>query len=153
MFNPVRRPAQTMALGAVAGAALFSSAAGAHHAITLNYDPSSSGVIEGVVEEVFWANPHVHYYLSVQAEDGSVELWDMEARNLNSMRARGVSRDTIQVGDRLVVTGMVGRSGAHAILADSVTQEDGTVLWGEFTPGADGALGPGEAVASSDDDY
>ena len=43
----------------------MATAASAHHAITLNYDPNSSGEVEGVVEEVFWANPHVHYYLTV----------------------------------------------------------------------------------------
>ncbi len=105
------------------------SAAAAHHAITLNYDSDSSGTVEGVVEEVFWANPHVHYYLNVTAEDGSSQLWDMETGNLNVMRNRGMTRDSIKVGDQLTVTGILGRDGAHAILADTVVK-DGAVVWG-----------------------
>lgn len=138
MSNRTRTSSWTMFLGALAGAGLIAGAASAHHAIYLNYDPESSGAIEGVVEEVFWANPHVHYYLAVEGEDGSVVMWDVEARNLNSMRQYGVARGDIQVGDRLIVSGMTGRDGAAAILADSVARDDGSVLWGEFTPGEAG---------------
>jgi hypothetical protein len=114
-----------------AGALTIASAATAHHAITLNYDPRVTGVVEGEVVEVFWANPHVHYYLNVTEEDGAVQLWDMEAGNLNSMRTRGVARGTITVGDRVRATGVLGRDGHSAILADSLTMEDGRVLWGD----------------------
>jgi hypothetical protein len=118
------------AAGALTIAAALAPAASAHHAITLNYDPRVTGAIEGEVVEVFWANPHVHYYLNVAADDGSVRLWDMETGNLNSMRTRGVGRDTIKVGDRVRATGVLGRDGHSAILADSLTMEDGRVLWG-----------------------
>jgi hypothetical protein len=118
------------AAGALALAGLAATAAAAHHAITLNYDPRVTGAVEGEVVEVFWANPHVHYYLEVAADDGAVKLWDMEAGNLNSMRGRGVARETIKVGDRVRATGVLGRDGHSAILADSLTMEDGRVLWG-----------------------
>ena len=128
----VRKPhsIRGAALVALAAAAAAATAASAHHAITLNYDPNTSGSIEGVVEEVFWANPHVHYYLTVTETDGSSRLWDMETGNLNVMRARGMTRDTIKIGDRVTVHGTLGRDGHPAILADAVVKEDGTVVWG-----------------------
>lgn len=128
----LRRHVLPLAGGAAAAALAFATAATAHHAITLNYDPNSSGEVEGVVEEVFWANPHVHYYLTVTEADGSTKLWDMETGNLNVMRTRGIARDRIKVGDRVRVTGIVGRDGAPAILSDSLVMVDeGVVLWGE----------------------
>ena len=49
---------------------LSSNLALAHHAISANYETDKVGTIDGVVVEVFWANPHVHYYLEVSKDDG-----------------------------------------------------------------------------------
>lgn len=130
-MNKARRLSSCAAVVGLALGATLPGAALAHHAITLNYDPTSSGAIEGVVDEVFWANPHIHIYLAVTNDDGSTQLWDMEAGNLNVMRARGVSRSDIQVGDHLRATGLVGREGHPAMLANTLVKEDGTVLFGD----------------------
>lgn len=127
--------------GGAAAVLALATAASAHHAITLNYDPNVSGEIEGVVEEVFWANPHVHYYLTVTTEDGSTRLWDMETGNLNVMRSRNLSRNSIKVGDRVRAGGILGREGAAEILASYLVMVDsGDVLWGnpEVQPQAGG---------------
>ncbi len=129
------------AAGATVAALALATAAGAHHAITLNYDPNSSGQVEGVIQEVFWANPHVHYYIEVTTDDGATTLWDMETGNLNVMRTRNMTRSSIKVGDRVRATGILGRDGATAILADSLTMIDtGAVLWGnpQAAPVAEG---------------
>jgi hypothetical protein len=97
----------------------------------LNYDSNSTGSVEGVVEEVFWANPHTHFYIAVTDEDGSTKLWDVESGNLNSMRRRGVSRDTIKVGDVIRAYGVLGRDGHAAILADAMVRADGSVIYGD----------------------
>ncbi len=118
-------------LACLAAGAMVVAAAHAHHAISLNYDSDLTGTVEGVVEEVFWANPHVHYYLSVTAEDGSTETWDMEAPNIRVMTRRGISRDTVKVGDRIEITGTLGRDGAKRILATTIVKADGTVVMGD----------------------
>lgn len=117
---------------AAALAGLVLSGAHAHHAISLDYDAERTGTIEGVVDEVFWANPHVHYYLTVAGEDGSTEVWDMEAPNTRVMSTRGISRDTVEPGDRIEVTGTLGRDGAKKILATTIVRaDDGTVVMGD----------------------
>ena len=61
--------------------------------------------------------------------------------NLNVMRARNMTQNTVKVGDRVRATGIVGRNGAAAILADSMVKvDDGTVLWGnpQVQPVAEG---------------
>ena len=70
------------------------------------------------VVEVFWANPHVHYYLEVTEADGSTRIWDLESSNLNGMASAGWSRDTIEVGDRIRVSGMMGREGRPRLALD-----------------------------------
>ncbi len=89
----------------------------AHHALSANYT-EEVGEVEGVVVEVFWANPHVHYYIEVTEADGSTRLWDLESSNLNGMASAGWSRDTIQVGDRIRASGQLGREGRPRLALD-----------------------------------
>lgn len=117
-------------LVALTVAGLIATAAHGHHAISLNYDTERSGTIEGVVDEVFWANPHVHYYVTVKAEDGTEQTWDMEAPNVSVMSSRGIERDSITVGDRIEIEGTLGRDGSQRILATTIVKADGTVIMG-----------------------
>jgi len=109
------------ALSAVTASLLFLSDASAHHAVTANY-VEDVGTIEGVVVEVFWANPHVHYYLEVTDDQGEVSLWDLESSNLNGMARAGWTRSTLEVGDRIRASGRLGREGRTrlALQLDSV---------------------------------
>jgi len=114
-----------------AGAGLLATAAAlGHHASNLDYDADSVGTIEGVVDDIFWANPHIHFYLSVKNQDGSTETWDMEGPNLNALRRRGVERDMVAIGDTIAVTGTLGHSGKKRIWADTIVKADGTVVMG-----------------------
>lgn len=100
----------------------------AHHAFAANYDMDNIGTVEGIVEEVAWANPHVHYYIQVTGEDGTTELWDGEAANLSILASRGWERNTIRVGDAIRVTGALGRDGIRRIQMRQVVRADGSPL-------------------------
>ena len=102
--------------------------AAAHHAFAANYDMDREGTVEGVVEEVVWTNPHVHYYIQVTKEDGSTELWDGESANLSLLASRGWDRNTIRVGDEIRVTGLLGRDGKRRIQMRQVVRVDGKPL-------------------------
>ena len=89
-----------------------------HHAISANYEEESVGTIEGVVVEVFWANPHVHYYLEVVNDDGVAELWDIETGNLIGLTRTGWAKETIELGDHIKVSGNLGRGGTKRLILD-----------------------------------
>ncbi|MBH98270.1 MAG: hypothetical protein CMM56_07430 [Rhodospirillaceae bacterium] len=91
-------------------AVLLSKSVIGHHAYNANYT-DERGSIEGVVVEVFWGNPHVHYYLQVTNNDGSQSLWNLESENLGMMTRAGWTIDTLQVGNRIRVFGSLGREG------------------------------------------
>ncbi len=99
-------------------ASLLGTAAHGHHAFSANYDPNLTGTIEGVVIEVFWANPHVRYFLEVVNEDGETELWDVESSNIGMMTSEGWHRETIEVGDHIRVSGGLGRDGLRRLSLD-----------------------------------
>ena len=96
---------------------LLSSVAVGHHAYDANYT-RDIGSIEGVVVDVFWANPHVQYYLEVTADDGSSRTWIVESDNLNVMGRDGWTSETLQVGDRIRVSGRLGRDGRPRLALD-----------------------------------
>ena len=104
-------------------ACLTSNPAQGHHALSANYDTDSVGTIEGVVVEVFWANPHIHYYLEVVNDDGATELWDIESSNLSNMVRSGWSKETVQVSDRIRVSGHLGRGGIRRLELDRESLE------------------------------
>jgi hypothetical protein len=99
-----------------------------HHASNLDYDADSVGTIAGVVEDVFWSNPHIHYYVTVTREDGATETWDMEGPNLASLGRRGVTRDMVQIGDEVEITGTLGREGRKRIWAQTIRKADGSLV-------------------------
>jgi hypothetical protein len=111
--------------------ATFATASHAHHASSLDYDAGNVGTIEGVVDDIFWSNPHIHFYLTVTKEDGATEIWDMEGPNLASLRRRGVERGMVQIGDVIAITGTLGRDGTKRIWAESIVKADGSVVMGE----------------------
>jgi hypothetical protein len=109
----------------IVGAAMAATVFG-HHASNLEYDQEKIGTVRGVVDDIFWANPHIHVYLTVAQEDGSTETWDMEGPNLTSLNRRGVSREAFQIGEEIEITGTLGRDGAKRIWAQSIVKGDGT---------------------------
>lgn len=114
-----------MRFGSVALAlaiALVSPVAVGHHAYDANYS-RERGSIEGVVIEVFWANPHVQYYLEVAGDDGTKTIWIVESDNLNVMARDGWNGETLQVGDRVRVSGRLGREGRPRLALDRESLE------------------------------
>jgi hypothetical protein len=97
--------------------ALLSPVAVGHHAYDANYT-RERGSIEGEVVEVFWANPHVQYYLEVSGEDGTKTVWIVESDNLNVMAREGWTNETLKVGDRVRVSGRLGREGRSRLALD-----------------------------------
>ena len=43
----------------------------ARHAFSRDYDSRNIDTLEGEVVEVFYKNPHAHYYVEVTGEDGA----------------------------------------------------------------------------------
>ncbi len=97
----------------------------AHHAFGLQYDPSKSTTLHGVVTKVEWTNPHAHFYVDVRDENGNVINWNMELASPNALRRLGWTRDIIKVGDEVSVFGAPAKDGAKMANARTVTLADG----------------------------
>ena len=96
---------------AMAGAALClaSVAAHAHHSISAVYDGSRQQRLEAVVAEFQFVNPHPFVIVTVDA-NGAAESWRLEMDNRGELQGVGMSAETLKPGDRVVVTGSLGRN-------------------------------------------
>ena len=86
-------------LGAVVLACLSASPLSAHHSYA-SFDREHPVTIEGTIGRVVFANPHV--VLAVQTAD---KLYNVEWGNLGQMNHWAVTKDTLNVGDHVRVTG------------------------------------------------
>lgn len=93
----------------------------AHHAFATEFDANKPVTKKGIVTKVDWMNPHVWFYLNVKTESGVIENWGFEMGGPNGLRSQGWTRDTMKIGDELVVEGFLARNGSKNVNAKNVT--------------------------------
>jgi hypothetical protein len=112
------------------GLALAASAAGpalAHHSFAM-FEMSQEKTISGTVVDFQWTNPHSWIWLDVVGPDGAVQKWGVEGMSPNFLERRGWSKNTLHVGDKVVVTIHPVKSGAFGGSFVKVVLPDGKVM-------------------------
>ena len=118
----------TSRLLCTAGLCLLTATAVAHHSFAAEFLGDQTLTIEGQISEVWFKNPHVRYYIEIETEDGGSETWDVRTSSPTILVRRGWSRDTISVGDKVIVEGYLGRDGRKLLSLIKIELPDGTVL-------------------------
>jgi len=96
-----------------------------HHSFSAEFDGDKVITVTGTVTEVRFRNPHVQYFLDVDADDG-LSRWVVAGQNMVVMRRSGVAADTVSIGDQITVTGYAGRDGAHKVYLETMIASGGT---------------------------
>ena len=110
-----------LSLIAIAGLLLSGVPAMAHHAFATEFDALKPVTMKGIVTKIDWANPHVWFYINVKTESGVIENWGFEMGGPNSLRNSGWTRETMKIGDEVIVEGSLAKNGSHNVNAKSVT--------------------------------
>jgi hypothetical protein len=108
-----------IALAAIATAALSSAQALAHHSFAAEFDGDSKIKLHGVVTKVEWTNPHTYFYMEVD-NNGEYEEWALEMGSPNGLMRRGWTRNTLEIGTEVYVTGSRARDGSFKGNAQAV---------------------------------
>ena len=82
-----------------------------HHSFPGMYDVNEQAVFEGVVTRFLFRNPHTFIFIEVINDDGVAEEWYLEMAPLWALVRGGMTKDTIQPGDELLVTCNPARDG------------------------------------------
>ena len=83
---------------------LAGTAGSAHHSYAATYDTSKDVKLEGKLVQFVYRNPHT--FVHVQAADGTgkMQRWAVEWSGTSQLDRAGVTRDTLKIGDTVVVT-------------------------------------------------
>ena len=109
---------------AVVGAALAAAPVMAHHSFAAEYDSKKPVKLSGTITKIDWMNPHVYFFMDVEDESGKVTNWGFEMGPPNLLQRAGWTRNTMKIGDVVVVEGTLAKDGTNQGNARTVTMAD-----------------------------
>jgi len=116
----------------LAGVLVSGATAYAHHSFAATYVTEKEVKIEGDLITFMFRNPHSFVHVMAPDEKGQMQRWAIEWAAAGQLN--GIARDTLKVGDHVVVTGNPGRTVAdHRLRMRSILRpKDGFKWSGDF---------------------
>jgi uncharacterized protein DUF6152 len=87
-----------------AGIAVLGVTAYAHHSLSATYYSDKEVKLEGKILDLLLRNPHSFLQIEAPDEKGVVQRWSLEWRSSGQLGQQGIKRDTLKVGDEVVIT-------------------------------------------------
>lgn len=110
----------------VAGASAF-----AHHSYAATYDTSKDLKLQGKLVQFIYRNPHTFVHVQAPDENGTMQRWAVEWAGTSQLDRAGVTRDTLKVGDQVVVVVHPSRvQGEYRALMVNLTRPSDGFTWG-----------------------
>jgi len=101
----------------------------AHHSFAAEYDGEQPVTVKGTVARIDWTNPHIHFYVDVKDDAGTVTQWKFEGYPPNMLVRQGWKRDvTMKPGDVVTVFGWRARTDPNLAASREVTFANGSKL-------------------------
>jgi len=101
----------------------------AHHAFSAEFDANQPIQLRGVVARVELINPHSWIHIDVTGDDGTVTRWMIEGGTPNTLFRRGINRDSLPVGEVILVDGYRSLDGSNKANGRDVTFPDGRKIF------------------------
>jgi hypothetical protein len=116
----------------VIGAALLAgTAAYAHHSYAATYDVQNEVKLEGKLVQFVYRNPHSFVHVQAPDASGAQQRWAVEWAGTGQLAEAGVQRDTLKVGDAVVIVGRPSRvRGEYRALMVRLTRPADGFTWG-----------------------
>lgn len=95
---------RTSLLIAFTGVLVFGATAYAHHSLAATYYPEKRGQARRKDHRLPFRNPHSFLQIEAKDEQGVMQRWSLEWRSSGQLGQQGIKRDTLKVGDEVVVT-------------------------------------------------
>jgi len=120
-----------LALIITAGATISGGRAYAHHSFAATYLEDRMEKVDGKIVQFLFRNPHSFLQVDAPDEKGVVQRWNIEWGPGSQLGRQGVTKDTLKIGDRVIVTGNPGRTAEdHRIRMVNITRPSDGWKWG-----------------------
>ncbi|HLQ77506.1 MAG TPA: DUF6152 family protein [Terriglobia bacterium] len=93
----------------------------AHHSFAAEFDASKPANLTGTVTKVEWQNPHAWFYIDVKDDSGKVSNWGVELGSPNGLMRAGWNKNSLKIGDVIIVEGSRAKDGSNHANARFVT--------------------------------
>lgn len=97
----------------------------AHHSFTAEFDATKPVTLKGTVTKIEWTNPHARFYIDVKDPSDAVVNWELELGSPNTLLRYGWKRDSLKLGDQVVVEGYLAKDSSKMANARTVQFPDG----------------------------
>ncbi len=111
------------------GVAALTAPLPAHHAFSAEFDANAPVTLQGAVTKVEWINPHAWIHMENTTKDGKKEVWMVEGGTPNTLQRNGVTRNSLQVGTMIMVSGYQAKDGRKRANGRDITLPDGRTLF------------------------
>ena len=114
-----------------AWACVYGAQVYAHHSFAATYIEDQAVTIEGELVQLLFRNPHSFVQVTVMEADGSMARWAVELGGAAQLGDQGVTRETLKLGDHLVISGNPGRNPSdHRVRMISLRRPSDGFGWG-----------------------
>jgi len=103
----------------------------AHHSYGATYDTSREIKLEGTLVQFIYRNPHTFVHVQAPDDSGVSQRWAIEWSGTSQLANNGITRDTLHVGDAVVIVGRPSRvAGEYRVLMVSLKRPSDGFSWG-----------------------
>jgi hypothetical protein len=115
----------------IAGSLVHGMALMGHHSIGATYDGKKEVKLDGKLVQFLFRNPHSFVHVEAPDESGKMQRWAVEWGGAGALGSQGVTRDTLKVGDEVVITGNPSRTaGDHRVKMNTLHRKKDGFGWG-----------------------
>lgn len=123
------KPSFFVTVAAASAILLTAASAAAHHSFAAEFDRNLPITVTGTVTKVEWMNPHARFYVDAKDEAGNTVNWDFELASPNGLMRRGWTRNSMKIGDVVIVTGSRAKNNPLVGNASTVVLANGKKLF------------------------
>ena len=110
---------------------LVGSVARAHHSYGATYETKKEIKLEGKLVQFVYRNPHSFVHMQAPDESGAMQRWAVEWSGTAQLANSGVQRDSLKVGDAIVVSARPSRvPGEFRVLMVRLVRPSDGFSWG-----------------------